>query len=373
MPDLIFIVGLTVLILYAFIITAFAAGFLIQIKRKIHYSESNLPPISIIVPFRNEEANIDKLLNDLAQQNYPKEKYEVIFVNDHSRDRGEKKAKKKGSAVNNFSLLHLPMSKTGKKFALQYGISKAKHELICLTDADCRLKANFLKSMGMYRLQKQAQMIIAPVNFEAKGFWGKLQAAEFISLSTSAAGSAGIGFPVLSNGAGLLAKKKYFTDIELKEASGDDMFLMHAVKKDAGKIEFLLDKNALVKTAAPDTLKTFFAQRLRWVSKFKNYKDTETILAGLTVFQANFFLLAGTGACIFRPETCALFWYMVLLKIIPDTILMLSGMLFFRKLQLFVFYLLWIPIYPFYSVITAIAGQLSGKIVWKNRKISSRN
>ncbi len=42
--------------------------------------------VSIIVPFRNEENNILNTYSSLTSQNYPKEKFEIIFVNDSSDD-----------------------------------------------------------------------------------------------------------------------------------------------------------------------------------------------------------------------------------------------------------------------------------------------
>ena len=42
--------------------------------------------ISVIVPFRNEEKNIANTYKNLIEQNYPKEMFEIIFVNDSSDD-----------------------------------------------------------------------------------------------------------------------------------------------------------------------------------------------------------------------------------------------------------------------------------------------
>ena len=42
---------------------------------------------SIILPARNEENNISDCLLSLINQDYPKENFEVIVVNDHSTDK----------------------------------------------------------------------------------------------------------------------------------------------------------------------------------------------------------------------------------------------------------------------------------------------
>src|SRR5579872_7165267 len=43
--------------------------------------------ISVLVPARNEAANIAACLDSLSQQSYPKDLYEVIVIDDHSTDR----------------------------------------------------------------------------------------------------------------------------------------------------------------------------------------------------------------------------------------------------------------------------------------------
>ena len=51
----------------------------------------NLPVISIIIPARNEELNIEKCLLSILDQNYPN--YEVILVDDNSNDNTVQKSK----------------------------------------------------------------------------------------------------------------------------------------------------------------------------------------------------------------------------------------------------------------------------------------
>ena len=41
---------------------------------------------SVIIPFRNEEQHLPKLLSSIVQLDYPKQKFECIFVDDDSND-----------------------------------------------------------------------------------------------------------------------------------------------------------------------------------------------------------------------------------------------------------------------------------------------
>ena len=43
--------------------------------------------VSVIIPARNEEENILKILDCLYKQNYPLADFEIIVVDDHSADR----------------------------------------------------------------------------------------------------------------------------------------------------------------------------------------------------------------------------------------------------------------------------------------------
>ena len=49
-------------------------------------SKSPTTRISVIIPARNEEENISKLLNSIKEQTYPAGLFETIVVNDHSTD-----------------------------------------------------------------------------------------------------------------------------------------------------------------------------------------------------------------------------------------------------------------------------------------------
>ena len=55
-------------------------------RLKLFKMKSSLPTISIIVAVRNEESNLQLLLKSLVEQDYPKEKMEIVVVNDRSTD-----------------------------------------------------------------------------------------------------------------------------------------------------------------------------------------------------------------------------------------------------------------------------------------------
>ena len=80
-----FVVVTILFLLYAGLIVYYTRAW----KKIFLYKTKNTNPattISVIIPARNEEANIEALLQSLREQNYPQHLFEVIVVDDHSTD-----------------------------------------------------------------------------------------------------------------------------------------------------------------------------------------------------------------------------------------------------------------------------------------------
>ena len=117
-----------------------------------HYKKGNIPQeaedktVSILIPAYNEAESIGKTIESALALDYPKEKLEIIVIDDGSKDDTFKLAKKyksnKWPKVRIFS-----KSNGGKGSALNLGISKAENEIIVSMDADTFVQKNALKKM----------------------------------------------------------------------------------------------------------------------------------------------------------------------------------------------------------------------------------
>jgi poly-beta-1,6-N-acetyl-D-glucosamine synthase len=359
------------LICYVLFIFLCSAGW---VRKKIFFSADKHPKlkISVIVPFRNEEKNLELILNNLADQNYPSENYEVIAVNDHSVDGYENVLEQFEKSFGNFKLLSLPGNVAGKKQALHYAIQHAINDYVMVTDADCSLKNGWLKTFSdFYFDADKPEMILGLVDYKSHGsFFSQIQNLEFLSLIATGAGLASIGRPVFCNGANLFFSKKtfqMFNDAMNNEvASGDDTFLLHHVKKHfPGKISVLKSKEALVTTIPPRNLKDFFQQRIRWASKSKYYNDSDTIIISLLVLGTNLFFLIWFVSAFSGKFN--LFIPLMAIKIITDAIFFFIVLGFFRKRKLMLVFPAAQLFYPVYIVITALFSFF-GQFSWKERK-----
>ena len=61
-----------------------------KVKSFVRTNEKPTTKFSIIVPFRNEEKNLPKLLKSISKLNYPKDLFEIIMVDDFSTDASER-------------------------------------------------------------------------------------------------------------------------------------------------------------------------------------------------------------------------------------------------------------------------------------------
>jgi GT2 family glycosyltransferase len=98
------------------------------------------PSVSVVIPVHNSEDTIDACLKSIFSLDYPKDKLEVIVVDD-STDRTPE-------IVKRFNLHHIRFGKrVGIGYARRIGVEQAKGEFAASTDSDCRADQNWLKEL----------------------------------------------------------------------------------------------------------------------------------------------------------------------------------------------------------------------------------
>jgi len=372
---LLLIVTLSLLVvLYISIIIAYIYGF-IKIKHfkfgTVNNKLDNKIYLSIIIPFKNEEQNLSFLIENLKNQSLNKSHFEILFINDNSSDNSEIIVKEQIKDIPNFKLINQKPNLKGKKNALKTGVSNAIGELIVTSDADCSHQKDWLQQILYFHLKYKPKMIIAPVLMKGQNFFEKMQSLEFLSLIASTAGAAGIKHPIMCNGANLAFEKDVFFEfddaLKSEETSGDDVFLLHNIKKKyPKKIKYLKTNDTIVFTDAQSTLKSFFKQRIRWASKSKSYFDFDTILSSVIVLFINILIIALLTASFFNLNAFYVFIPVFSLKILFDFTLLFLAAHFFKQKGLLKYFPLLIIFYPFYIVFTAIFSVFVKEVEWKS-------
>lgn len=367
--------------LYLICIAAFTFG-LFNLKERFHsINKNNLIKVSVLIAARNEEKNIEKLLESLKKQSFPKELFEVIIVNDHSTDNTDEIINDFINKNKELDVKLLKAEKTGKKHAISQALHTAINELVIVTDADCVLNDLWIESIVGFYQEEKCKMILAPVLLSpAENLFEKMQVLEHLSLIGSTAGSASIGFPVMCNGANMAYERKAALEVEkfrkdFDIPSGDDMFLLEQFVKRYGhnNVKFLLSKSAVVKTKTCKTIKDFFRQRRRWVSKTKSYTSWKVIVTAFIVLFFNLSIISLLVSSFFVPALWSIYILLTLLKFFIDFPLLKNITNFMNQGSLLKWVLPLEIIYPFYVVFTALSGTIFTKLKSENGKWSQSN
>ena len=366
----IFILSVFILgFLYAFIILLFTIGWT-RIKSNTKVVDTNLHSFSIIIPFYNEEDNIPKLLLDIENLNYPKDKLEVIMINNESID--DSGVIIRDYIFENNSSIKLHNSIGGKKDAVWKGINEAEHDYILSIDADCRIPTDILQEYDRSLQTKLCKMISGPVVFTSNsGFWNSFMEFEFMSLVASGAGAIGVRIPIMANAANMLFERKMALDAEhifnSYEESGDDIFLLQYVVKKFGskEVQFLKSKNAIIATPAPGSFKSWVNQRLRWTAKAKDYSINATSLTALVILGFNGLIVSSLIFSFLHIDYLYAAFVIILMKSIIDLPILIMSAAFFDKKRIIKFSFIFELLYPFYIVVISIMAIFYNK-KWKD-------
>jgi len=107
-------------------------------KKQTFYGKNS--SISVVVPSFNNEKTIRKCIESLASQNYPRNLYDIIVVDNFSKDKTEKICKE-------FKQVRFVKKVSSPAQARNHGARIAKGKIILFTDSDCVLPKNLLQKV----------------------------------------------------------------------------------------------------------------------------------------------------------------------------------------------------------------------------------
>ncbi len=155
--------------------------------RSTYQVSHHLPFVSVIVPARNEQDNIERCILSLVAQNYPS--FEVIVVDDNSKDKTLRivqdiKSRVRGLRENS----SLPMDRlkiikvtvkpdnwTGKTWASEQAYLQSAGNVLLFTDADTHYKGKDVISWAVSYMQRENLDVLTGIPFiELRDFWSKI-------------------------------------------------------------------------------------------------------------------------------------------------------------------------------------------------------
>lgn len=333
---------------------------------------------SIVIPARDEEANIGVCLASILANDYPSHLYEIIVINDHSTDGTSAIVEKMQQTHSQIKLIHLANHLSAglnayKKKAIELAIAQTTGDWIITTDADCVVSTKWLSLLDAYIQKTAVVFVAAPVKFSNTGsFISLFQVLDFMSLQGITAAAVGAGAHSMCNGANLAYEKKAFYAVGQfagidQIASGDDMLLMQKIKKAyPGKLGFLFHQDAIVSTLPMPNWKSFINQRIRWASKGTHYQDKSIFWVLLLVYLVNLSLLLLLIIGLIQQDLSAIL-YLVLFKTGVELFFLYPVSRFFGQTATLLYFPFMQPVHICYTVIAGWLGKF-GNYQWKGRK-----
>lgn len=358
--------GLTLVLLYALLLIVLRQAYPRLIGQKPQPDTHK--KFSIIIAFRNESKNLDRLCQSLVRLDYPSDHWEVIFVDDHSDDDGKAHIMK---YKHDLDFQIIDASSDGKKAALAQGISEAKYPFLLFTDADCELQPKILK---IYSGIDQNGFILGPVRLTGPSdSITRFQQLDFAMMQMVTACCTVKDIVFLANGANLSYPKAFFIKeggfSDTQTPSGDDILFLHQNRKNNASnpaLYYSFQQQAIIDTPAQPTWADFLQQRIRWGSKAKYYPSGYGQLFSILFFITNLSLVIYLIAGIWDTAYLMDFGILLMVKMLAEWLLLIPALRFFSLgVNILELILMQIP-HILYMVGVGIAS-LFPRYQWKDR------
>ncbi len=169
--------------LYAFITTMINIAYFSIMNRTDRIADPVTgPKVSVIIPARNEEFNLGRLLDSLIKQTY--KNIEILVINDQSTDNTAAviaRYMKKDKRIKGFETKPgLKLTKNGKINALLQVIPHATGEYMLMTDADCAHAKHAIEhTLDMMLMHKLSIISGFPTEL-CESYWGSISMASML-------------------------------------------------------------------------------------------------------------------------------------------------------------------------------------------------
>jgi len=279
-----------------YILSRFGLSYFYE-KDEEDFDENYEPTISFAVPSKNEGENIRETILRMAKTDYPKNKFDIIAVNDGSTDNtleemleAKKLAKKQGVKV---EVIDWKINK-GKREGMAECIRRSKNEIMVFIDSDSFVEKNTARELVKYFSNEKVGAVAghAYVANENKNYLTKMQAVRYyVAFKAYKSAEALFGKVTCCSGCCSAYKREYLLPILDKWLNQEFLGVKCTYGDDRALTNFLLKKNytalysptATAKTFVPEKFDVFMRQQLRWKKSWVR----ESFKASLFMWKTN--------------------------------------------------------------------------------------
>ncbi|MDP4199795.1 MAG: glycosyltransferase [Bacteroidota bacterium] len=328
---------------------------------------SPLPSCTVLVCARDEELNIDRCLASLEKIDYPKDRLQVLIVDDKSTDRTPQILEAWKQRMPNLQVLRTGeeiMHMRGKVNALTQGMDHATGEFVMITDADSHVRPNWVRQYLKY-YHDDTGMVASITLLDVKYFLDGIQSIDWSYLLGLAMASANVNIPLSVIGNNISVRRAAYEDVggyrTIPFSVTEDYALFQAIwRKKPWKVSFPLHGDLTVMSQPCPNFRAWWRQKHRWV------KGGESLKAlGYLIFIIGLLGHAAMIAALFvLPVAAAL--AVIAIKWSADLLIILPVLTRTSKQSLLKFF----PIYEVYLALFIFSMpimMMQKNVKWKGR------
>lgn len=334
----------------------------------------SLEGVTVLVAARDELENLQKQLPVLMNQDYPN--FEVLYVNDRSRDDSEDWLREQEGTYPNLKTVHVrytPDHVTSKKYALTLGIKVASHDVILLTDADCvpvsdqwirRMTApvrskNKTFALGHGAYLEQPGLLNKLIQFETL-----LTALYYISFGLWRAPIMGVGRNLCYRRS-FFMEKKAFKGLWHLVGGDDDLFVNKYADKDNTAV--VIHPESITVSMPKTSFRDFLIQKKRHFQAGKYYRLKDKLKLGIYTFTHLVFWVSGLALLATQRawEPIALIFGLVLLRAIVQYAILRNAKMKLEGMGKVLWTMFFDFMYLIYFWTVGTKGYLSKTVKWK--------
>ncbi|MFN3306912.1 MAG: glycosyltransferase, partial [Candidatus Kapaibacteriota bacterium] len=252
----------------------------------------------------------------------------------------------------------------GKAGAVHLGVEYSCGEIIFVTDADCKIRPQWIKKILPIYKDRKIGFVTSFTNVIGNRLFDKIQAIEWIYMHTMAMGGVGLDQPLGCYGNNLTFRKDYYLDFggykSIPFSVTEDLALQKAFHNNKYQIYYCIDEDILVDTKPCKNLKEYFAQHHRWArgGLSLGWKAAIFVLSSFAIWAGMlYFLIVGNFLC---------FLSLLFIRIVGDFALISPSLLILNRAKL----LLFVPLAVLFFLIVEFAIPfviLKRDVIWKNQ------
>ena len=275
---------------------------LLKAKSLKRSKATQLPSVSLVICAKDAQNHLINNLPEFLNQQFSS--YEVLVILHNSSDNSDMLLKKMQVDYEHLHVLIINDGKTGKKWALKAGLSKAKYDIIIATDADCKPSSSYwIIGLVNQFVQEELDVLVGYGAYNSGNSLVHLFAEhEAIITAAQYMAWAGIGIPYMGVGRNMVYKRKDFLsqdwDHQVKYSSGDDDLFIQNMNSKRKRIGF--NYSTPTYCDPPVSFRQLISQKSRHLQPGKSYP--RAVLFVLTIFSSSHMLTNSLGLLLLFTE-----------------------------------------------------------------------